>query len=914
MPEMDWRVITAKVLVFLIWPLVIILPIATTTDVSNSGNSLFICFALLPHWLIAALWVAGRVFGLFDVERLFLSTVEMVVGSVIMGVLAPIAVLTPILQVVPLSTGEHTTLLGNMLLLCSLWFPILCSLVQTPLVLEATASEQTSDIDQLDRIDAEVRFSYLGYFGALSVPLGMLLPMYLAISVSPQVGAFLMFLLLSVGCACTLLNVCHRWGMVLAHVEGIGLSRTVTIALVKFVTCGIFLPLFIMLPLYMRRPIPAQSAGVLLAFIIALPSLTLLDVVRTLLQGVSKHMYIVAGIVFMVVLFPLAVLLPAFVASKPTFAGEVCFLVFMLTPLVTFLSYLIYYTAKVFHNMPFYPLSLLLHAAPWWVEVLYSLLVLAIPVIILVPVQFKASLSPNAQWVVLGFLLLILVLMAVILTVSCCVRSPSDHLPTKVTPTASTPKRRKSSLKDTISGPSDFVHKSGMGHAIVANATDLPQAGHTHAPRKDSASFEFRGPAAVNFDLGDFDRSRANTGVMRSDTMDSVLLDDSVAVKARASAISSGSHGAAVVMPGHHVPGNFSTQGWVAQRRSSTSSLARRPSTSSLGRQSNLSQEEPAAMLEIPRPVSAIEEANPETTRPESQVEEQLYQSIDLPDATPGMLVDGWEDVNSYVLAPEGPRLKREEDEVKLHIYSGEEMDVRQGDYFNCYSTYCTTNQLAYVLKWPVYTTMQTESAALIALRKFQRAKTIADSFNAALQQCGIASTVEIVIPRVVQLLCRPVEYRNGDQVKNIVPYAMLEPDLEDTPAHRDETAGVLDYFCMWNDAFGGVVSQQDMQGEEEDADASWVTRFHELNDTAQALSCYSYFSTQQQCLLMKLQGVGLVYTSPDFHFSDNTDPYLSPSNQGSAGISSFFSSHKHNHLCHKTVSSLPNFQKEWLE
>ena len=261
--------------------------------------------------------------------------------------------------------------------------------------------------------------------------------------------------------------------------------------------------------------------------------------------------------------------------------------------------------------------------------------------------------------------------------------------------------------------------------------------------------------------------------------------------------------------------------------------------------------------------------------------------------------------------------------------------DVRQGDYFFCYMAYLEGLEAAQVLKWPLYNTMQTQTACLIALRKAKRARRVAAAYNEAVASFAFpdgkpAQEVSFVNTLTVQLPARTAAAEgsahgaqqhqhqgragSGDaSSQEEAPWALCEPDLEDTPAHRDNTATLLDYFCLFNDAFGGVVGEEDMDPGDESEDTTWVERFQRLNATAQSLSCFSYFHSKQACLLIKVQGVGTTYTNPDFHFSNGQDPYFSPNNQGQEGIANFFKSHQHNELCRHALKTLPDFSDEWL-
>lgn len=234
--------------------------------------------------------------------------------------------------------------------------------------------------------------------------------------------------------------------------------------------------------------------------------------------------------------------------------------------------------------------------------------------------------------------------------------------------------------------------------------------------------------------------------------------------------------------------------------------------------------------------------------------------------------------------------------------------EAREGAYYTCYVAYRTRTSKAFVLKWPIYTTMQTRAACTVALQKLAQARDVANAFNSALalaRQPTEKYAVRFADAEAVHLPARPT----GPARES---WALLEPDIEET-AGSGEGTGVMDYFCVFNDCNGGVVSEADMVPEDNPEDRSWVEDFRATNDAAQALSCYSYFYSGRRFLLVNVQGVKGYYTNPDFHYADDADPYLSPNNAGQAGIDAFFATFKVTPLVTALLRTLPDFEEDWL-
>ena len=203
---------------------------------------------------------------------------------------------------------------------------------------------------------------------------------------------------------------------------------------------------------------------------------------------------------------------------------------------------------------------------------------------------------------------------------------------------------------------------------------------------------------------------------------------------------------------------------------------------------------------------------------------------------------------------------------------------------------------------------MQTRAACTVALQKLAQARDVAGAFNSALALAGQSTdkyAVRFAEAEAVQLLSRPT----GPGSES---WALLEPDVEEITDDSD-ASGVMDYFCVFNDCNGGVVSEADMVPEDNPDDRSWVEDFHAVNNAAQALSCYSYFYSGRRYLLVNVQGVKGYYTNPDFHYADEADPFLSPNNAGQAGIDAFFATFKVTPLVVAVLQTLPDYEADWL-
>ncbi|MCW5826345.1 MAG: hypothetical protein KIT38_07400, partial [Gemmatimonadaceae bacterium] len=223
---------------------------------------------------------------------------------------------------------------------------------------------------------------------------------------------------------------------------------------------------------------------------------------------------------------------------------------------------------------------------------------------------------------------------------------------------------------------------------------------------------------------------------------------------------------------------------------------------------------------------------------------------------------------------------------------------------YSSYTAYRADTNAAHVLKWPTYSTMQTRLACTVALRKLALAMDVAKAFNQALHSIGSDLSVVFAPAQAVLLSERP-----GPGGREC--WALLEPDAEEAAGKGE--GSVMDYFCIFNDCNGGVVSEGDMVPDNDPDDRSWVADFHRYNDLAQALSCFSYYYSECRYLLINVQGVRGYFTNPDFHYAGAVDPFFSPNNGGDAGISAFFASFHASELAKAVLQTFPHYEDSWL-
>ncbi|EDQ90115.1 uncharacterized protein MONBRDRAFT_36692 [Monosiga brevicollis MX1] len=930
-----------------------------------------IFFALLPHWLWPLIYLAERL-GLTDFGDL-ISLVEILVGAVASGLVLPIIILTPLLQTLDLTPSEYGMLLFNIIILPSVWLPLVVAIFQTPIVVDAKRAEDLQPQRQSFSDHAELRgefsVSYGSYFLLASVPFGIFLPLFIHGTTNAAGEAAVLFFLLLLGSASALLLVAPRLGWVLHQTMRWFKDVASYRALAEGVLCLVVLPVCLMVPVLAEVHLNRPSYDVLQAWLLGLPAVTLLRMTFTLHREAQYLPSYMAG-VFLVVDLPCFILLPAWIAAHPvSMAGEVTFLVFMLVPLVAALALVVYLTFTSYQNLPFHLLTKYLEPE-WWVEQVLATLIFSAPMLVAVPVYFRADLDPTTDYVLVGFLVVIEILLAVAFLASYALRQ--NDMPDAI------------SLAPTIA-------RSRAGTAVSRSDAGL-----------------MRGPAHAQFSAQDLESRRGTMANARRDSVDPTHVDadglpapaDSAPAPApsnasayRPSVVSAASSQGGLL--GHRVPGSYHATNWGSISKvpkdfdpdafEEPAAMAGSPLNSTVEvRTYDLAtplgasgRTEVATVLTDtqppPSPGTSFNGSDAERLTPDASTlpallpsaerepvhaqtgDDTEYEIVPLPERSDDPDKSEWEHCDVYDLdasshlqlqdrtcspfVPAAARVYAGSSRahtcrrsivvspacvsmfasvtvvaaysrvgfltliggVFLFVSESTGEDLRQGAYHSAYPAYLSGTEDSFVLKWPCYATMQTQEASEIGLSKVAHASRIAQAFNAALGRSS-ENAVSFAQPRAVQLTARPAA--NGR-----VPWALLEPELEDL-----EATGVMDYFCIFNDSAGGVVSEEDMQDEVGDHGEDWREEFRECNDLAQALSCYSYHASQRQELMINIQGVRHRYTNPDFHFASAVhDPYFSPHNNGPEGIAAFQRSHVHNDFCRLALPSLPGFTDSWL-
>jgi hypothetical protein len=890
-------------------PLLVLLPVLLAVPgISAQGQAAILFFTLAPYILYPILWFVARATHIFPVEAYF-TIGEMVFMGGFLGVFLPVVILLPILKEASMAGVVYDVLFACTILVPCSWIPVWLTILQTPPVLE-TREQPADPFSKGAQIDREMKTACMGIFTALCVPLGLFLPIYLLCDMSEQGEAAIMFFALFFASTSLLWVVLPRFAELLVFLNE--LDKPNTKAFVVFVGCALFLPVIVFLPIYYETDLLKAPRDVLLAFIIGLPSITILEVIRIKFAEESTKLYFGWSMAFFLLIMPIGVLLPSWLGGDINEAGQIAFLVFMLTPHVVQLIIFAHITLTVKPELPFAPLIHLTidTEEAFWKECVYMLVCVAFPPLVCLPVFFHGGIAGTAHWVLLGYMSTIC-LETIILFIASLVKRDGP-LPTHVKKSSkfNADKRpRLATLTDVapfmVEGPAAQLRRSEVDSEAEAEAGAGEQ--HTH----DGLQVPFSS-------------AHLRHGSELSETASIFNEPDALERKQ----IGKASAGLQHDLPGHFVPRgimdsmrSISTQDAApAASGGSDAKLARKETSregASTADTAKLARKEtnrsaPQSAVAGPDPNFRARSASAATQLLISLPEAEEYHTDDpeeeptlLPHLITPLKEGGWERVKGWEWNASMARMVCTSGDMEVHIDEEEAWVV--GRRYAVYSATLRENDVPQVIKCPVRASKRASKDTMQAFYK-QRALAgkIVDRFNAAIAKNNPKLKWKA---KIAEALCLNAQYRSREGNCWVV----AEKDLTST-AHALPGAqeSVLNEFIVWNDMEGHIISLRDL-GAEDTSKLPWVAEFKELHGLVQALSCFSYFHSNGKFLMANMRGVKSEYTCPDFHFAGE-DPFHSPLNKGVAGMDSFFASHIHGDACTHALLSLPNFNAGWLD
>eukprot|EP00050_Salpingoeca_kvevrii_P015245 m.45023 g.45023 ORF g.45023 m.45023 type:complete len:833 (-) comp6223_c0_seq1:213-2711(-) len=401
-----------RIFVLFVLPVLVLLPVAAALDNGEAGETALVFFMLLPYLAWALVWLFGKFTGVFDVDEWFLVP-EMIAGGVVFGAVLPVLILVPVYFGVDMADKVKDVVLAYIIALPAVWLPIPFTIFWTPFVQEEqkrtsfTADRRKSGIhryraahEQLrELLYNELTITYFGMFFSFSLPLAFFLPLLLGVDPSDASATALVFFLLLTSCLGFFLIFAPRFALLFSSTD-----HDIAEAIIKLLWGGFLLPVVILLPIYFETGIEGNAKRMLLAFIVGLPSVSALEAVRVMTWG-QKELFVRAELLLLAVLvIPLGLLLPLWLATDPGETGQVIFLVFMLTPLVIVLCFFLRATAGPMPDLPFKPLNWFLPVREVHTEFFYALFCILFFVILLLPVVLHGDLEKKAKLTLITYM------------------------------------------------------------------------------------------------------------------------------------------------------------------------------------------------------------------------------------------------------------------------------------------------------------------------------------------------------------------------------------------------------------------------------------------------------------------------------------------------------------------------------
>lgn len=412
--------LAAKVFALVVFPLGALLPIWVVTSPSEAAEVAIAFFMLLPHVMYPILWAVGSLFGVFDADEWFKYTEVLLVG-VFSGFILPVIILIPIYYNVAMTQAAADTLLGYMIALLGVWMPLLVGSFYSGAIQDAIklggldmhnmraspdAEHRSKTSDRIER-----RSDVLALFFFFSVPLAFFLPLYIGVDHSDEGEATMIFFMLLSNLVAFHWQLSPRLAVLAFSKLGLDTgmhNRRSTMdeaeAIVKLVYSCSVLPMIILLPLYLHGDIRYDPKQTLAFYLLALPPVHVLEVIRTAHRHRRGGLPVKIGVAYFGLVMPLGIMLPTWLAGEPDSTGKSLLLGFMMTPTTICLLVSVIFTAIYEARLPFLPLDAVIRNSSFGVDISYTFILLLLPVALLLPVYFSADLEDTPNLIILCFI------------------------------------------------------------------------------------------------------------------------------------------------------------------------------------------------------------------------------------------------------------------------------------------------------------------------------------------------------------------------------------------------------------------------------------------------------------------------------------------------------------------------------
>lgn len=505
--------IAVRVWFLLAFPLIMLIVGLVDINHTRDGETALIFFMLLSFVLYPLGWILGKFSGLYDVDNYYVIP-EMIWGGLVFGFILPVIILTPIYLEADLGSQNKDMVLAYIIMLSCIWIPIPIAIFWAPLIEEPkfvapkdlspdapppephlAAGPSYDNIILQFLAGDELNLAYFAIFTTFCIPLGFFLPLLLNSDSEPGQTALVFFLLLT-----SLLGFFFLLAPRLALLVDLYELR-VSEAAIKFVGGAIIYTLLILLPIYFESGIAGDPQRMLLAFIVALPSVSAIEAVRVLNREDRDLLYPSESVLLALIVLPLGFFLPIWLAVDPGCGTQIALLVLMLTPTLLLLSVVLYITCVRTSSLPFYPLNWLMLERESWVEFVYVAGLILFSLVLLLPIFFHGDLCNESKLLLVSYMGVFMLLLAIAFYISF---ASGQHKTPVVDPAAV--KKRQQNGRRRRAGPI-VHHQNGRAEAMnfgpahkQFSVESLEEQGHPSAPTNAAPYYEPEPDASLTMD------------------------------------------------------------------------------------------------------------------------------------------------------------------------------------------------------------------------------------------------------------------------------------------------------------------------------------------------------------------------------------------------------------------------------
>lgn len=308
----------ARLFMLFVFPLALYVPVWLVLNPSLAVQQLLVFLALAPHVAYPLVWIVGVLREWFEAqEHIF----EFMFLGLISGFVIPVLVLTPVMVSVDMEPEVSTMMLAMTIALLSTWIPLVVSSLVSRTIVDDYETAEGKDYPSLYPGKRELVMVMVGLIMFLSAPLGLFLTLLVDRDHSIKGEATLIVFAIVTSTLSFLYILAPRLGYRLAVWKKLGSTPDTSKSMAQLVWGCSVLPMILLLPIYLEVDFGKIQRNAFLTCLLGIPPFTVCEALRTYHQRKMSGFPMRLAVLFLVLVLPLGILLPTFLALANTFTA-----------------------------------------------------------------------------------------------------------------------------------------------------------------------------------------------------------------------------------------------------------------------------------------------------------------------------------------------------------------------------------------------------------------------------------------------------------------------------------------------------------------------------------------------------------------------------------------------------------------